>query len=159
MKVSASLDEEYLFIPDWGELYAMSRVFSGLVNATGQGWTLKAYDAIQSVLIKDSIYFDATCEKTRHFKNRQLALTSLKLAPSLSDGSILDASKGLVSSYEYKITNDKLGYIANHVPQLLMRDPSDSSRVITAIAGEYNFKSRLFKGLIVFKPLSEVWSE
>lgn len=157
MFVSATMLNEYLFIPAGKEYRPFSRFFKGAVNQTDQGYTLAAYADIPYYTVKDAEYFEAVATESRSFDDRQALLSSLKLCPNLGDGAILDASKGLRMPVGNTITANLTGMVFNHIPQLL--ELYNGDQVLTGFTGNYDFKIGLFKGQASFMRYADLWSD
>lgn len=160
MLVDASIEKPYTFFPTYSELSALVRVFQGLLVPGELGWQLETQNEVPSFVVKDSIYYNQVAAKTRSFDNGQQTLTSLQRTIELATGRVVDVSQGLFMSPKFTYTANKFGYMTNHVPQLFARLPNASNpfTVVTSINGDFDFKTRHFRGYLTFKDVRELWN-
>lgn len=161
MRVSGDIFNNVICEPDYLELRAILRVFSGLLLPDGNAYTLKSYASVPQFLVKDSIYWEYTALKTRSFSNQQQLLTGVKRCVDMGTGDILDCSKGIVLGGGFRYTVNELGFTANHIPQLFALNPASENRfnVVTGFIGDYSFQTKLFRGQITFKDYREIWND
>ena len=160
MRVTGDFYHNVLFEPNYSELPALLRVFAGRLVITKLGWEFKENVGVPSLTVKDALYYDLAALKTRSYDTKQALLSDFKRAIDNQTGIITDASQGLILGGGYRITQDNLGYNANHVPQLfsLIPNAADNTKILTGFVGDYDFKSRLFRGQMQIQKYGEVWN-
>ena len=157
MFISASLENDYVIIPSGNEFRPFYRVFKDLIEPAEQGYTLAAYDQVPDTLVQDAEYFGNVAKKTRSFDTKQAALTNLQLGINVGDMGIIDTSEGLRLPTGSTIHTTPVGMVLNHIPQLFAI--YDSGLLLVNFTGNYNFKSKLFRGQCDFLTPAQIWNE
>lgn len=160
MRVKASIYEDYIYQPEYGELQQLNALFPGVLVLTAEGYTYATYRQTPQFLIKGNEYYGATATKTRSFDTKQAALNALKLGLELMGGKILNVAGGLFLP-RHGIGNNQLGIIADHIPQVygLYPAPGAPDRVCISVNGNFNIDTHTFKGQMSFARLGDVWKE
>lgn len=161
MRVKASIKEDYVYQPEYGELQQLNALFPGVLVLTAEGYTYTAYQQTPRFLIKGNIYNGvATAEKTRSFDTKQAALHALKLGIELMGGKILNVSNGLYLPGK-GVGGNPFGVMADHIPQLYALYPTQSikDRVCVSVNGNFNLTTRTFTGQMAFASLGDLWKE
>lgn len=159
--VSASLEENYQFKPSHGEIARLAQVLGGSLNLSAgtEGLTMTGYQEIDKLAIMGKAYFTKAATRTAHYQTEQAFLTAVGATFSLSDNAAVDASSGLSLPSKYKVIISTDGATANHIPQLLARISGQSGvTVISSIYGNFDFSSKIFKGIITTTTLDEFLS-
>lgn len=160
MQVKGTIYEDYQFYPNFKELKQFLALFGGIVSPSRDGWTLKVYQDVPNIVIKDNVYEKKTSLVTRSFDTKTQLLTHLKLGVEASTGKILNAEKGLAIP-QRKIFTSPLGYQADHIPQLFGKysNTSDEDRLLIAVFGDYDMERRTFHGQLDFTNGANIWNE
>lgn len=161
MRVSADINNNYLFVPSFNELVPFVDTFKDTLKQTAQGYTYGTYNDVPKAIVKDSVYFGATADKTRSFNNEQSLLHYLKLGLNGTNGEILDASEGLVLNKSIIKYDDKRGYMADHIPVLYSLVPFNGNpyTVIVGFAGDFSFLKNVFIGQVQYQDIRTLWNE
>ncbi len=154
MRISANLTDGYILNPEKDELSAFSRVYVGLLKPCASGWGYKSLDKVPSYLVKGAVYFDSVAKITRSYATKTKTLTALNLVIENKTGLIINALSGVAMPANSRISFDSLNYSANHIPQLLALTDYGA---INSINGDFCFKYGVFKGLINFSSLTEIF--
>lgn len=159
MIVSASLDQNYEFQPSSSEIARLADVFGTNLNLSAgvRGFTMSGYEDITKLAIIGETPFSKVATRTAHYPTEQAYLTAVGATFSLYDNAAVDASSGLsLPSSAYLINQSIRGTTCNHIPQLLTKiTTSSDTNVITSIYGNFDFDSRIFKGIITTTTLDE----
>ena len=114
----------------------------------------KLYDTVPDVLVKDNVFNGKTPLKTSWFASGQQALHSLQLGTRVTDGLILDVSKGLVGT---GLSQNRFGTEGVGIPQLYCKYPMG---YCISVCGEYDMKFNTFYGQCEFvSTLEEVFQD
>lgn len=162
MIIKASTTHDYELIPTYEELDLFLQLYAGKVKPSGNGWTFKSYDAIDSYLIKDMPVLEKPSVSptvTRSYDTKTQVLHVLKRGLEVTTGAFLDVSKGLFLPSR-SCHRTRLGMTANHIPQVYGLYPvsGSKSRVCTSVYGNYDLVTRVFTGQMEFTTLEALWS-
>jgi len=157
VKVHAGKDSDLVFIPRYTEHFFLKREFGAFIYHAGEGYKFKVYQVTHRLLIKKATYVidnkKYIVKKTRNFKTVTSALKSLGLAVRTLDGKIKDASKGFIMNTSSVASYDRRGFVIRGIPQMygVYRLNEEGLIIILGINGDYDFKTGLFKGILLIE--------
>lgn len=158
MIVKAAIGSDYMLLPSPNELAQFMRTYAGKVTPSFNGWSFNTYN-IPLFTVKDQVYMGKTALKTRSFNTASDLMHSLKVGVSATTGEVLDVSKGLVMPVG-RIGQNRLGYTANHIPQLYAIYQSGTKPLVcTGVYGNYDIQTSTFSGQLDFRALEDLWKE
>jgi hypothetical protein len=146
MFVAASLISDYLFQPIPSELGRLAQTIGQNFIACEHGYTVSGYAEISRLAIKDRAYFSKIATETALYSTRQEFLSRVGAVMSLSENEAVDGSAGLALPAKYSIIQTVNDSTANHIPQILSL--TSGGAIITSICGNFDFKTKVFKGMI-----------
>lgn len=156
MMIKAAIGSDYWLLPQHSELSQFIRAYGGRVTPVGDGFTFKTYNQ-PLITIKDQVYHKKTALKTRSYDTASELMHDLKVGIAVNSGNVLDVSGGLILPIG-RVSQDSLGYTANHIPQLYgIYQTGSDPMICTAVYGNYDMQRQIFKGQLDFKPLSKLW--
>lgn len=152
MKITASINHDYILNPKYGEMHQFRKKFGRLAIQTESGFTLSSYFLHSSMLVKDMKYKigekSFIAKKTECFNNVTSAMRKLGLTVSIETGKFLEHKKGLINYYASFLEYSELGFKVRKLPQIdsIYFLNGGDKMVILGINGEYDLTTEIFSG-------------